>query len=44
MTTGQGDNSKTGCLLFYPYFNENYKMIAIDSVKQQENLDQTQQK
>ena len=33
--TGQGDDYTTGCLLDYPYFKENYKMIAIDLVKQQ---------
>ena len=32
--TGQGDDYKTGCLLHYPYFKENYKMIAIDLSKQ----------
>ena len=26
----------TGCLLDYPYFKENYKLIAIDFSKQQE--------
>ena len=35
ITTGQGDNYTTGCLLDYSYFNENYKMIAIDLSKQQ---------
>ena len=33
--TGQGDDYTTGCLLDYPYFKENYKMIAIDLRKQQ---------
>ena len=33
--TGQGDDYTTGCLLDYPYFKENYKMIAIDLSKQQ---------
>ena len=33
--TGQGDDYTSGCLLDYPYFKENYKMIAIDSSKQQ---------
>ena len=32
--TGQGDDYTTGCLLDYPYFKENYKMIAIDLSKQ----------
>ena len=35
IATGQGDDCTTGCLLDYPYFKENYKMIAIDSSKQQ---------
>ena len=33
--TGQRDDYTTGCLLDYPYFKENYKMIAIDLSKQQ---------
>ena len=33
--TFQGDDYTTGCLLNYYYFNENYKMIAIDVSKQQ---------
>ena len=36
IATGQGDDYTTGCLLDYPYFKENYKMIAIDLRKQQE--------
>ena len=28
--TGKDDDYTTGCLLDYPYFKENYKMIAID--------------
>ena len=35
ITAGQGDDYATGCLLFYPYTNENYKMIAIDFCEQQ---------
>ena len=35
IATDQGDDYTTGCLLDYPYFKENYKMIAIDSSKQQ---------
>ena len=27
-TTGQGDDYTTACLLDYPYFKENYKIIA----------------
>ena len=34
ITTGKGDDYATGCLLDYPYF-KNYKMIAIDLIKQQ---------
>ena len=33
---GQGDDYITGCFLDYPYFKENYKLIAIDLSKQQE--------
>ena len=35
MTTGQGNDYATGCLLDYSYFNKHYKMIAIDLKKQQ---------
>ena len=35
IASGQRDDNKTGCLLGYPYFKENYKMIAIDLSKQQ---------
>ena len=35
VATGKGDDYRTGCLLNYPYFKENYKMIAIDLSKQQ---------
>ena len=31
---GQGDDYTTGCLLDYPYFKENYKMVAIYLNKQ----------
>ena len=30
IATGKGDDYTTGCLLDYPYFKENYKMVAID--------------
>ena len=30
ITTGQGDDSTTGCLVDYIYFKKHYKMIAID--------------
>ena len=35
IATGQGDDFTTGSLLEYPYFKENYKMIATDLCKQQ---------
>ena len=35
IATGQGDDYTTGCLLDYSYFNNHYKMIAIDLSKQQ---------
>ena len=35
---GQGDDFTTGCLLDYTYFNNHYKMIAID-LRKQEALD-----
>ena len=35
ITTGKGGDCTTGCLLDYPYFKENYMMIAIDLSKQQ---------
>ena len=35
ITTGQGDDYTTGCLLDYPYFMDTYKMIAVDLSKQQ---------
>ena len=34
ITIGQRDDYATGCLLNYNYFNEYYKMIAIDLSKQ----------
>ena len=33
IATGQGDGYTTGCLLHYNYFNNYYKMIAIDLSK-----------
>ena len=30
MTTSQGDDYTTGCLLGYSYFKDHYKIIAID--------------
>ena len=35
ITTGQGDDYTTGCLLDYYYFKRHYKKIAIDLSKQQ---------
>ena len=35
ITTGQGDDYTTGCLLGYTYFKKYYKMIAIDLSKKQ---------
>ena len=34
--TSEGNDYTTGCLLDYPYFKEQYKVIAIDLSKQQE--------
>ena len=34
--TGKGDDYTTGSLLDYPYFKENYKMIAVDPSRQNE--------
>ena len=35
IASGQEDDYTTGCLLDYPYFKENYKMIAIRLSKQE---------
>ena len=35
IATGKGDDYTTDCVLDYPYFKDNYKMIAIDLSKQQ---------
>ena len=35
ITAGQGYDCTTGCLLVSSYFKINYKMIAIDLIKQQ---------
>ena len=35
ISTGQGDDYTTGCLLDYIYFKSHYKMIAVDLSKQQ---------
>ena len=34
IATGQADDYTAGCLLDYPYFKQNYKMLAIDLSKQ----------
>ena len=34
ITTGQGDDYATVCLVGYSYFKEHYKLIAIDLSKQ----------
>ena len=34
--TGKGDDYTTDCFLDYPYFKENYKMIAVDLIRQNE--------
>ena len=36
IAAGKGDDYTTGCLLDYPYFKENYKMIAIHLSRQNE--------
>ena len=35
ITTGEGDDCTTGCLLDYNYFKRHYKMLAIDLSKEQ---------
>ena len=34
MSTGQGDDYTTGCLLGFPYFKKKYRLIAADLSKQ----------
>ena len=34
ISAGQGDDYTTGCLLDYPYFRKNYRLIAADLSKQ----------
>ena len=36
IATGKGDNYTTGCLLDYPYFKGNHKMIVVDLSRQNE--------
>ena len=33
VSTGQGDDSTTGCLLDFAYFEKNYRLIAADLSK-----------
>ena len=40
IATGLGDDYTTGCLINYPYFKENYEILAIDLSKQQTVLQQ----
>ena len=35
IAAGQGDDYITNCVLDFPYFKNNYKMIGIDLSKQQ---------
>ena len=35
IATNQGDDYTRGCFLYYPYFKDSYKMIAVDLSKQQ---------
>ena len=34
ISTGQGDDYTTGCLLYFTYFEKNFKLIAVDLYKQ----------
>ena len=36
IATGQGDDYTIGCSLDYPYFKDNYKMVAVNLSKQNE--------
>ena len=38
LTTGQGEDYTTGCLLDYDYFKNNYRLIAVD-LNRQKQLD-----
>ena len=35
VSTGQGDDYATGCLLDYAHFKDNYRLIAVDLSKQE---------
>ena len=34
LTTGQGDNCSTGCLLCYDFIKNHYRLIAVDLCRQ----------
>ena len=34
ISTADGDNYTTGCLLHYAYFKDNYRLVAVDISKQ----------
>ena len=36
VSTGQGDDYTTGCLLGYAYFKDNYRLIALDLSKEKD--------
>ena len=36
LTTGQGEDYTTGCLLGYSYIKNNYRLIAVDLSRQKE--------
>ena len=36
LTTGQGENYAIGCLLYYDYIRNHYKLIAVDLSRQKE--------
>ena len=38
ISTGQGDDYTTGCLLDFSYFEKNYRLIAVD-LREQKALD-----
>ena len=34
LTTGQGDDCSTGCLLYYDFIKNHYRLIAVDLCRQ----------
>ena len=36
LTTGQGEDQITGCLLEYDYIKNHYRLIAVDLIRQKE--------